>query len=77
MKALAFGALIRNDEIEFPREEITLETTRRRAVLILRTCELPLGSRLIDRSIGTFWFACAAVDAVARDINRHGYRNGQ
>lgn len=71
MKALTLGALVRNDEIELWGEELTLESTWRCTVVVLRTSKIPFGSGLINGRVRAFRFACATVDAVTGDIDRH------
>lgn len=71
VKALAFRALVWNDEIELRGKELALESTRRRAVVELRTSKVPFRSCFVDRSVRTFRFTCAAIDTVTGDIDRH------
>lgn len=71
MKALAFCAFIGNDEIELRGKELTLESTRRRAIVELRTSEVPFRSCFVDRSVRTFRFTCAAIDTVTGNVDRH------
>lgn len=72
MESLALCALVRNDKVKLRGEEFTLEPGRRCTVVILRTSKIPFRTSLIDGRVGTLWFACAAVDTIAGDVNGHG-----
>ena len=72
MEPLALRTLVRNDKVELRGEELTLEPGRRCTIVILRTCEIPFGTGLIDGCVGTLRFASPAVDTIAGDVDGHG-----
>lgn len=74
METLALCAFIRYDVIEFAREEVSTESSRRSAVTVLCSGELPLGTRLVNSRVRTLGLACAAVDTVTRDVDGHDDR---
>lgn len=72
VESLALGALVGNDKVKLRGEELTLEPGRRCTVVILRTSKIPFRTSLIDGRVWTLWFAGAAVDTIAGDVDGHG-----
>jgi hypothetical protein len=71
MESLALSAFVWDDEVEFWRKELTSKSTWRCAVVVLRTREFPFSASLVDGSIWALRLACAAVDTVTGNVDRH------